>query len=64
MQLDLYDPSRKQVLKVEFTDLLVFGNRADVFLVDGVGEGVSGVVFLEPSEGVMLVTGHGHITKF
>ena len=64
MQLELYSRNQPGVLKVEFTDLLEFGNRTDCFFVHRDGESVGGVSFLEPSEGVILVNGSGHITNF
>ena len=64
MQLELYPLLESRVLKVECTDLLEFGNRTDVFFVGESAERVTAVSFLEPSEGVVLVSGSGHITKF
>ena len=68
MQLDFNfadcPPVEAGVLKVEFTDLLEFGNRTDLFFVPRKGDSVSGVSFLEPAEGVILVNGSGHLTEF
>ncbi len=64
MQFEL--PFRKQpgVLKVECTDLFEFGERTDFFFVSEGGDRMTAVTFLEPSTGVILVNGHGHITEF
>ena len=64
MQFEL--PFRRQpgFLKVECTDLFEFGERTDFFFVTEGGDSMSGVAFLAPAQGVTLVNGSGHITKF
>ena len=64
MQLELYPCKQPGVLKVVSTNLDAFGERVDVFFVREALESMSAVSFLEPSEGVTLVNGSGHITEF
>ena len=62
--LELFPTPNQRVLKVTFTDLLWFGNASHLFFVGSDAESVHGVSFLEPSEGVTLVNGDGHMTEF
>ena len=64
MQLELPFSKQPGILKVESSDLSPFGERTDFFFVPEGGDRMTAVTFLEPSEGVILVNGGGHITDF
>ena len=64
MQFELLFRKQPGILKVECTDLSEFGERTDFFFVPEGGDRMTGVAFLEPAEGVMLVHHSGHITNF